>query len=625
MSGRGQGRRAALPPPGFRPQPRLRDEPDSLVVRVVAEDHGGGGKDFDFTNLPVSPALRTALAQAFAQRTRPGGGLRALSSADLAFRRLARFAGYLGDLAHPPVTAGDLTPAHVEGWRLQRSHLVSLSIELIDLKATLRRVRGISAAFAAKLTEHGQRPQTTRSTSYSRAEFDRILNAARDDIRRAAKRIRANREELAGWRAGQIHREHDEPRWQRGHLLDVVDQHGDVPRTGNRPVKWVARLGRVTEHVTALHLSVVEAAAFAVLLVGVTGQNRGTILNAPAAYHRPDGYAGGIPTAIVELDKPRRGPRRHMDVALVGLPDWVAVPRERPDHDLDLRTAFGVYILLHELAAAARRIVGTDRLLVWWACGGGKGVGRGLRTSLDSDRVADWASGHDLMADPTPNHDEQDQSRRLRVTLPLLRLTYAELHQKPVAHTERTLVNEYLVRNRGNITDYQRVVADTLTEEVTKAKTRSALRILTPQEVEQARTDPRTIAARHGLDTATLTRMIAGELDTVMATCTDYRASPHAPAGQPCRASFMLCLSCPCARALPHHLPLQVAVHDALLARQAQTTPLRWAQRFGLPHAQLADLLDRAGPTAVSDARAHITDAQRDLVARFLRRELDVI
>jgi hypothetical protein len=53
-------------------------------------------------------------------------------------------------------------------------------------------------------------------------------------------------------------------------------------------------------------------------------------------------------------------------------------------------------------------------------------------------------------------------------------------------------------------------------------------------------------------------------------------------------------------------------------------TPLRWAQRFALPHAQLADLLDRAGNGAVGDARTSITAVQYELVERFLHRELDL-
>ena len=126
------------------------------------------------------------------------------------------------------------------------------------------------------------------------------------------------------------------------------------------------------------------------------------------------------------------------------------------------------------------------------------------------------------------------------------------------------------------------------------------------------------------MDVAALQRMLAGEMDTVMGACIDHTSSPHAAAGQPCRASFMLCLSCPCARATPSHLPVQVQTHDQLERRKSAVTPLRWAQRFALPHAQLADLLDRAGTAAVADARSAVIAREREIVDRFLDRELDV-
>jgi hypothetical protein len=81
---------------------------------------------------------------------------------------------------------------------------------------------------------------------------------------------------------------------------------------------------------------------------------------------------------------------------------------------LDLRTPFGVYSLLHELTAASRRVLGTDRLLVWWASSGGRGggfgkvTGPGLRTGLDSSHVKDWATARGLLFDPPPPHDADD-------------------------------------------------------------------------------------------------------------------------------------------------------------------------------------------------------------------------
>src|SRR5207249_2475947 len=90
---------------------------------------------------------------------------------------------------------------------------------------------------------------------------------------------------------------------------------------------WVTRLGTNADHICGLHLTSRDATAFTVLLAGLTGQNLSTLNKAPAGHHRPDGYAGGPATAIVELDKPRRGPGRHMDVALVDLPQWIPARR----------------------------------------------------------------------------------------------------------------------------------------------------------------------------------------------------------------------------------------------------------------------------------------------------------
>ncbi|MFE9328199.1 hypothetical protein ACIHDR_43570 [Nocardia sp. NPDC052278] len=205
-----------------------------------------------------------------------------------------------------------------------------------------------------------------------------------------------------------------------------------------------------------------------------------------------------------------------------------------------------------------------------------------------------------------------------------IRLTYLELHQRPVAHREQTLVTDYLSRNCGSVTEYQKVVAGALAGEVDKARARAVIAHLTTEDLARAQKDPDAVAAQHGMDARVFKRMIARELDTVMAACVDDGTSPHSAAGEPCRASFMQCLSCPCARALPQHLPIQVLVHDWIEARKAEMASLTWVQRFGLPHAQLTELLSRHDAIDVDDARAATTDADRALVERFLNRELDL-
>jgi hypothetical protein len=306
------GRRAALPPAGYAPATRVADD-TACRIRFVPENPAQQPREFDFTGWPVSLPLRRAFAAAFAKRTRPGGRVRTAESAYKTFRTLGRFAEYLGDLRTPPTTPAELAPAHLTGWFLPRQHHAGGTIQLGELKTTLRKIVGTSDEFRTALVERNPpRTKLTSKASCRRGENQRILNAARADIRRAVDRVRGNRELLRRWRRAELD---DEPEdvYHRGELLDYVDQHFDVPRytsTGTAAKYWVQRLGTVEAHMTALHLSNTEVAAFAVLLVGLTGQNKSTILNAPAGHHRPDGYVGEIATAIVELDKatPRSPP-----------------------------------------------------------------------------------------------------------------------------------------------------------------------------------------------------------------------------------------------------------------------------------------------------------------------------
>lgn len=629
MSSGKRGRRAALPPAGYSPRPRRRG--DSLVVRFVPENPAENPHDYDFSTLKLSPLLQKAFADSFAERTRTRASIRTNESAEKTWTYMRRFSEYLADLSVPPLSPSDLTTAHLRGWYLTRSGLASKDRELGNLKSTLRKMEGLSVPFRDALNERNPVRETPAPTvNYSRAENQRILRAARSDIRKAAKRIGDNRALLGRWRAGDLDSLSEQDQ-QLGELLDYIDINTDVPRyldIRRQPRPWVARLGSVDEHLTRLHLSTYDVAAFAVLLVGLTGQNPSTITRAPAPHHRPDGYAGGAASAIIKLDKPRRGTRRHMDVPLTAVPPWAKhgmaeigeLPLGFMDQidwkRLDLATPFGVFQLLYDLAAPARQQIDSDRLFVWWSNTGGMGTGRGFRTQLHSELIRIWSVAHELPADA--------KSATLAVTLARMRLTFNELQQRPVAHTEKTLANEYLARNRGNIHEYRKVVTDVLTAQVRKADTRARMGVLSPEDIVEARTDPHTVAARHDMDVDTLLRLVSGELDTVLGACIDNTNSPYSDKGDPCRASFMMCLSCPCSRAMPEHLPLQVAVHDQLLQRKAAVTPLRWAQRFALPCKQLADLLDRAGAVAVDDARAAMTSTQMQVAQRFLDRELDL-
>ncbi len=619
---RGTGRPAALPKRGYQAPQRLFDDDGQCLVRFFPE-RGGPPADFDFAGFPVARELAVWMATAFAGATAPAGRRRTTSSANSAYGLLRRFAQHLASLNRPPAAPAQLRAAHLESFMFAGLGTPNLNRELPTLRSVLRFApEGAGQDFLALLARKGLERKDVPTASYTTAEFDRIITTARTQLRRAADRIFAGRELLAHWRAGQIDRDVEPHTWMHGELLDHVDRHGDVPRKNTR---W----GRQAHHrirpfgvgqlMADLHLTYSDVGAAGVLLLCLTGQNYSTIATATATHHRADGHTGATATAVVDLVKPRRGrDRAHMPTALSDVVP--GEPGRSPHRQHDLHTPFGVYALLTDLAGPARTRIGTNLLLAFH-CSNNRNQGPAFRAGLPKSILAIWSRNTDLRTDAL---GEDGTPAPLVVDSRRLRMSWLERHQQPVAHTERTLANEYLARNRGNLADYQKVVAAVLDDQLAGARAAQAMRVLTAEDVAQARRAPETVAERHGLDATTLKKLLAGELDTVLGGCTDHLASPHSPAGEPCRASFLLCLSCPCARATPAHLPVLVAVHEGLEARKQEMTPLRWAERFAGPVAQLADLLASFPTATIATTRTEITAEQRALVQLFLTRGLDL-
>jgi hypothetical protein len=601
------------------------------IVRCYSQD-GESLSDFDVSVLTMPQALRVAMVAALVKRTAPGAGLTSRHSFRKAYLALVAFDRYIAMVDSAPEGPSDLLAEHFDGFHEMRASegISGAAKETSNLRHLLIRTQGISAALAARLAG-GAPPELEGGSvdSYSRDEFKRIASAARAVVRPAAARIRTNRELLGRFREGLLDVSGDLHLRRRLQILDHVDRFGDVPRAPRKsgdlvvdgPSHWVMARGKVKDLIGWLHLTGEELASAAVLLAVMTGQNPEVVFKVPAAHHRADGGAG-LGTAIVGLRKPRRQSRAYMDLALSDVPDWISVPEQLDGISArdELHTPFGLYLLLHELTARSRELAGGSRLLVGYLASGAHG--RGMRSVIgDSTMVAKIGRDWGLMANQA---DDDGNPVPLGLRMDRLRLTYIELHQRPVAHTEQTAATTYLARNRGNITEYRKVVAQTLEAEVAKARARGRIATMSATEVERARADIDIAAAELSLEPGVLRRMLAGELDTVVAACTDNTRGVHSPAGQPCRASFLLCLDCECARALPQHLPLQVLVHDRLTMRRDQMDTLRWAERFASPHAQLADLLDQHDAAVVDDARASAGPAEHALADRLLNRELDL-
>ncbi|TFC17149.1 hypothetical protein [Cryobacterium sp. MDB2-10] len=605
--------KAALPGGGYVPVTRL-DPNKPLLVTFVSEG-AGQSHVFDFGRLPLSLELQLCFANGFSRMTGPAGGTRRLATAEKAFYTIIRFATHLSEQPIVPTTIAQLHTTHIDSMKLKmggnRTNLVS------TLRAVFRQTPATPDAFMANLLK----PSSTRTavkpvSSYSREHFRLVMRAARETVFAADRRIRNSHRVVDNYRAGIVLQDlaqHQEAAY-RSLLLEI----GGLPRqkNGGPTRRGLPKGSKPSSLMRDLHLTVEETGALAFLLVGLTGQNSAQILALPALHHRADSQREDkIPVVLAETSKPRRGPTQsQMTIPLTGVPTWMLDDRRvkestEVDDRTDLRSSFGAYVAALRLCGNARKHEGSDRLLVSYR----PNHAQGFAAVSDSSLYAWYLSTN--IIDGNGNRVAPDTQR--------LRLTFVEQKQKPVGHSAHTFINTYLLRDRGNIDEYQRVVAQVLDQEVARAE-KFVMSVLTPDLLELARADPAAAAAEAHTDTDTLRRSLTGALDTVMNSCLDINNSPFTPVGSPCGASFLLCLGCPNARAEPRHIPTQLLVFAEIEARRDDMEAAEWAVRFALPHARLVNLFTQFPAATVEAARGQETPEDVALVARFLGRELDV-
>ena len=606
-----QGRRAKLPDLGYTSPGRHEPMGDNRFRVVFHPERGGRPTTFDLSDLPVGEAMREWLTAALAKGTGPSGSARTLASARTLLGASRSFARYLGSADRSPSTPAQLAGTHWDQYVLAQ-RVSNRRTQVINLRSLLRHASDVPDDFAARMHRTQISSRNQKFQAYSAAEFTRITAAAKSHVRECVHRIHGGRALLARWRAGEIDRDLDKHGWERGGLLDHIDRHDQVPRYSNGSRHNLSTAHGGTAALFAeLYPTPQDVAAAAALLICLTGHNLSTIATLPARHHRPDGDAGASRTAIVETIKPRRG--RHHAHQSIALHEAAASAPTR----LDLSSAYAVYQVVHDICGLVRARAETEVLFAYFTPKNGMLFLPGLRRNV----LGEWAQARGVLGDTV---DETGQPVPRRLDSRRLRMNWLEQHQQPVAHTEQTLANDYLARHRGNLAEYQQIVAATLDEQVTEARRTAVMRSLTAKQIEHAHTDPGAVAAQVGLTASVLTDLLGGRLDTVVAGCVDNTHSPHAPAGQPCTASFLLCLSCPCARATPQHLPVIAEVHDRLQHKAKEMTPLRWAQRFAGPVAQLADVMSRYPDTVIEEARINVSEEQRTLVTMFLARNLDI-
>ncbi|PWJ05066.1 hypothetical protein DKG34_25005 [Streptomyces sp. NWU49] len=620
------GRKASQPPAGWQPPERLLSEGDGTVVRYLAQS-GDAERVFDFGNIrdkdgdlvEIELGIQQWLARAFTRRTSARSGVTRLAGAGTVYTAATLIARYVTTLDPAPVSPSEVTPVHMRGlWefcgrvRSQRTYLETLRALLRDDQELAEASR--AELFAQKLPEYDGRQATL---AYTDEEMHAIMTCVRGDVRRARDRIRAGRALLERFRGSELLEGSDD--FTLGSLLDHFERTGDLPRYPSGVVTAAAgRWGGVTGIGPRLCLTVPEMTAFALLLTALTTENFGTVAAWPAVHYRPDGglSAGGV--ALVEAVKPRRGPdREHMITPVEDLPSSLEDVLKEPDGDLPVFCSpVRVYQLLLDLTAVSRQH-GDHTLALSGFNPKGSAAHRwpqGVRASY----IGKWAVRHGFpTGEAAPGGPPPVEARRVRQT-------GIEHNRRPVAQTRRTMNDYYLKRSPDVQRESRAVVGDALRSEVAKARLRRQIPVIAAALVDKARTDLPAAAAEAGLAPETLRRLIDGKSDTAVTGCTDHLAGPDTEPGQPCTASFLACLDCENARALPHQLPVQLAMHDRLAALRPHVDPGLWRVRFAKPLDQLRDILAHYNDADQADARTRLTDQDRQMVDALVDGRMDL-
>lgn len=578
--------RASLPAANYERPASLIFRGADLYVRFHPED-GDTHKDFAFTRLGLAPPITEALAVGFAQATGPGGSRRTLESARSLYSGARAFAACLLESAHPPRTVEELGAGHVAPFRLKRSRHGNSQLQSIR---TLFRGSDLPAAFREALfAPHSPAMRPSVGTSaYSEFEFRQIQRAARTEVRRALARIRDGERTLAAIDAD------GPPATLKGQMLVQVARTGDIPRpAGSQRTSLTADQRVALEQLRSIFPTFSEVTAVTVLLICMTGQNLTTVCGLRATHSRADDQLTEPPVALVRASKPRRG-RYNAEMDLAFTSDG------RVEAGDDYASAAGVFRIALEMCRRARSVAGSDRLLVALSTvptehqrGGAKVRPLPHRAILPAWRAT------------SPNG-----TPILGVDARRLRLTYLQIHQRPVAHSPSTLANQYLARDRNARHEYQRVVVRALEDEVTRLRAASEVQTLSAADLELAAKAPEALAKRLNISVTRLEMLLDGRLDTVATACSDHLASPYTPVGHPCTASFLLCLGCPNARSEPRHVPVQAVVLEAIHARRASMDEAEWNTRFADASARLHDLLERQQADVASSA-SRATEEQR--------------
>ncbi|MBT3163099.1 hypothetical protein HTV80_08265 [Streptomyces sp. Vc74B-19] len=581
--------------------------PAAAARTLVVPFHGEDGRrwEYDFSTLPF-PAFHAEFAAAFAVRTGPVGGLRTKVSADASFQILRRFLLFLESLKQPPRSLADLTPRHVERFRLQRSESSSLTTARADVFGLITVLRHVSPPdlLDRELREYLQRPGHSRHQKrtglpgYSDREFRDIMTAARSDVAAIRDRMRKSDRLLETFRAAPKTLTPDEQ--ATAVVLDEIDRTGIIPDTRNS----IGLQDSAARFALARQMFLIEPdlVPLIVLGIGLTGRNAETIKELPTEHRVVEDRA-----VAVTLIKRRRSKGNNRDTV-----HWEIGTAE----SRQLHTPGGYYLLLHDLTRRGRRLSGGQRIWsIWAGAAGRRGADWETKSAANghidpfaarlnrSLRLNRWSQSHELTDDS--GQPLALNLNRLKTTVEV-RTTKAVGGHLPSASRTNTLDVSFAHYLQGDprIREWADQVITSAIDDAENTARAFRPRILDSAGEQALATAPEDISRQYGTEPDVLKNAMAGELDTLASSCLSIDHSPFTKNGR-CDVSFLTCLRCPNALIAERHLPALLAVVDALQAALETTSVDAWIEEHGRTWLMLTRLI-----------LPKFTDAQREKAAQ---------
>lgn len=561
-----------LPPSDFEGANNIDAERLSFVA---SNEQGTRQALISFAKQPGAQQLRLDLITAMAYLNGPRGQWRSAETALGHYDSIASFLRWLDQEGLHPESASAIDGGLWKQWILHNGGASTLSGagRIRNVRNVLRAVPGLSDSLISALSRRTGKPLPKLQTSYTHAEFRQIRRAARQVVHRAARRIGVNNEILRRYRRGESLPAGLE---RTACALSEVADHGmDVSVSACRDL--VSGSGAKVSKRAAqdqLFLTPHEAWACAVLLTAEAGWN-------PSVVHElvvPDnvvGVADGKDVYTIDIDKPRRGRRRHSTSTEVVEPGadtaralkWV-IDATDPARDV--------------LAAAGEP---SERLLIYCRRKGYTANDRfafGCPTGTVRGKSS-WAPFSPISL------------QRLRRTRQVL------FDRTPTQNTRDTHEDAYVLNDSATRNETRPVIELGLNSALKSAENYVQLRIVAEELVDE--------------------RIRSGSADTVVAACMDFHHHPSTDTT--CTDSFLACLGCANSIATPRHLGRLVLLHAALDELRSALTETEWQRRWEIHYRRLSSVLAQHSTEA---ERAHAmlkaADLDRDLIGRLLSGEL---